>query len=237
MLAELDAELGRSLSISASPDCVARVARAARDIGAAPARRWIPAPVWAGLAMAAAIVLAVWISQPPVTDSPRAADVGRRAAAPARTEDFRLKAEATQTQGRLTPTQEKPAVTRACQALLWVQACCGSRGCCGLEDCGGPGRLGVPLDPGRSRAPRPARPGASGARRNPPVIVEPSRALAIERLRELMTQGRLNEQMLPPPVTPEAALAELSIAPLAIAEITVPDVEIVGRPPAAPQRQ
>ncbi len=72
---------------------------------------------------------------------------------------------------------------------------------------------------------------------DPPVIVEPSRALAIERLRELMTQGRLNEQMLPPPVTPEAALAELSIAPLAIAEISVPDVEIVGRPPAAPQRQ
>ena len=72
---------------------------------------------------------------------------------------------------------------------------------------------------------------------DPPVIVEPARALAIERLRELITQGRLNEKMLPPPVTPEAALAELSIAPLAIAEISVPDVEIVGRPPAAPQRQ
>ena len=54
-----------------------------------------------------------------------------------------------------------------------------------------------------------------------------------ERLRELMTQGRLNEKMLPPPVTPEAALAELTIAPLEIAEIRVPDVEIVSRPPAA----
>ena len=72
---------------------------------------------------------------------------------------------------------------------------------------------------------------------DPPVIVEPSRALAIQRLRELMTQGRLDEKMLPPPVTPEAALAELTIAPLEIAEIRVPDVEIVSRPPAAPQRQ
>ena len=71
----------------------------------------------------------------------------------------------------------------------------------------------------------------------PPVIVEPARALAIARLRELMTQGRLDEKMLPPPVTPEAALAELTIAPLEIAEIRVPDVEIVSRPPAAPQRQ
>ena len=50
MLAELDAELGRSLSISASPDFAARVARAAVDAGAAPARRWIPTPVWTGLA-------------------------------------------------------------------------------------------------------------------------------------------------------------------------------------------
>ena len=72
---------------------------------------------------------------------------------------------------------------------------------------------------------------------DPPVIVEAERALAIQRLRELMMQGRLDEKMLPPPVTPEAALAELSIAPLEIAEIRVPDVEIVGRPPAAPQRQ
>jgi len=71
----------------------------------------------------------------------------------------------------------------------------------------------------------------------PPVIVEPERALAIQRLRELMTQGRLDEKMLPPPVSPEAALAELTIAPLEIAEIRVPDVAIVSRPPAAPQRQ
>ena len=84
-------------------------------------------------------------------------------------------------------------------------------------------------------------PGRPAARRTPnvepPVIVEPARALAIERLRELMTQGRLDEKMLPAPVTPEAALAELTIAPLEIAEIRVPDVEIVSRPPAAPQRQ
>ena len=71
----------------------------------------------------------------------------------------------------------------------------------------------------------------------PPVIVEPERALAIQRLRELMTEGSLDGKMLPAPVTPEAALAELTIAPLEIAEIRVPDVEIVSRPPAAPRRQ
>lgn len=69
------------------------------------------------------------------------------------------------------------------------------------------------------------------------MIVEPARALAIQRLRELMTQGRLDEQTLPPERTPEAAFAELTIAPLEIVEIRVPDVEIVGRPPAAPERQ
>ena len=37
LLAELDAELGRSLSITASPDFTARVARGARDAAAAPA--------------------------------------------------------------------------------------------------------------------------------------------------------------------------------------------------------
>ena len=52
-----------------------------------------------------------------------------------------------------------------------------------------------------------------------------------------MTEGSLDGKMLPPPVTPEAALAELTIAPLEVAEIRVPDVEIVSRPPAAPQRQ
>lgn len=81
------------------------------------------------------------------------------------------------------------------------------------------------------------RPGSRRLNPDPPVIVEPARALAIQRLRELMTQGRLDEQTLPPPVTPEASLAELAIAPLEVTEIRVPDVQIVSRPPAAPQRQ
>ena len=75
LLAELDAELGRSLSITASPDFTAKVARSARDAAAAPAHRWIPAPVWVGLATAAAIALAVWVGQPSVDNPPRPADV------------------------------------------------------------------------------------------------------------------------------------------------------------------
>jgi hypothetical protein len=80
-------------------------------------------------------------------------------------------------------------------------------------------------------------PGSSDPGHDPPVIVEPSRALAIQRLRDLMTEGSLDGQMLPPPVTPEASLAELAIAPLKVAEIRVPDVQTVSRSPAAPQRQ
>jgi hypothetical protein len=67
------------------------------------------------------------------------------------------------------------------------------------------------------------------------VIVEPSRALAILRLRELMTEGRLDGDMLPPPRPPETVLAELIIAPLEVSDIKVPDVEIVSRQPAASQ--
>jgi hypothetical protein len=72
----------------------------------------------------------------------------------------------------------------------------------------------------------------------PPVIVEPSRALAIQRFRELMIEGRLDGDMLPPPRTPQAVVAELIVPPLAIAEIKVPDVEMVSRPAAtSPERQ
>jgi hypothetical protein len=79
--------------------------------------------------------------------------------------------------------------------------------------------------------------GAASRSSEPPVLVDPRQALALERLRVLMTQGRLDGKMLPAPVTPEAALADLTIAPLEIDEIQVPGVEIVGQPPAAPQRQ
>ena len=183
--------------------------------------------------MAAAIVLAVWVSRPPVTDSSRATDVGRTAAAP--TEDFRLKAEATQSQENFTPPRETltpPQETLTPLRAVATPDCVAS----GLSRKAAAG--GCTSTPRiRSRERTAAR--SSAGRVNvldPPVIVEPARALAIARLRELMTQGRLNEKMLPPPVTPEAALAELSIAPLEIAEIRVPDVEIVGRPPAAPER-
>ena len=78
---------------------------------------------------------------------------------------------------------------------------------------------------------------AKPASADPPVVVEPARAQAILRLRELMIAGRLDGEMLPPPRTPEAALAELIVAPLGVSEIKVPDVEIVSRPPAAPHER
>lgn len=207
LLAELDAELGRSLSIAASPGFAANVARSALEAGSAPERRWIPGTLWASLAAAAVIVLAVWIRQPDVSEPTRRADV-------------RLSTEAAPSPATAPAEAAKPAPVesrRPSPAVSVRAATTASR-------------------PGTS-SPHAAAAMRRSADVEPPVIVEPARALAIERLRELMTQGRLDEKMLPAPVTPEAALAELTIAPLEIAEIRVPDVEIVSRPPAAPQRQ
>lgn len=196
LLAEVDAELRRTLSISASPDFAARAARQARDGGEAKAQRWIPAPVWAGLGVAAVLLLSVWIARAPVDD----------------TQAFR-KAEATRPHAEdvvLKPESTAAPKTPAAGARLAAT------------------RRGTTHSPDRKRT----------VSTEPPVIVEPSRALAIQRLRELMIAGRLNGDMLPPPRTPEAVLAELIVAPLAVSEIKVPDVETAGRPPAAsPERQ
>ena len=202
-LAELDAELGRSLAITASPDFVAKVSRAAGEIRPVPARPWLPAPVWTGLALAAAIVFALWLRQPAETDFARPEGV-QSSAEPAPPQSFRLKPEATPPSKEGARSIEKDVAS-------------------------GSG--------GQRRSVVAQRSVVGPTSADPPVIVDPRRALALERLRELTAARRLDEKMLPPPVTPQAALAELTIAPLAIAEIQVPDVEIVGRPPAAPQRQ
>ena len=200
LLAELDAELGRSLSITASPDFTARVARGARDAAAAPAHRWVPAPVWAGLGLAAAIMLAVWIGA-----------------------DVRLRPEATQTNRIGVQRTTEAGQTSAADVRLKAGAARGAPETIRRH----PGSAGTASRNARLKLPS----------SEPRVIVEPSRALAIQRLRELITEGSLDGQMLPPPVTPEAALAELTIAPLAVTEIRVPDVQTVSRPPAAPERQ
>ena len=102
MLAELDAELGRSLSLTASPDFVARVARAARDIERG-TRTAMDSRAGLGGAGNGGRDRAGGVGRSAASDRlAPPADVGRRAAAPARTEDFRLKAEATQTQEKLT---------------------------------------------------------------------------------------------------------------------------------------
>ena len=247
LLAELDAELGRSLSITASPGFTARVARGVRDAAVAPAHRWIPAPVWVALATAAALALAVWVGA-----DFRPFDRLRAVPSPV---EGRLKPEATQTTGDGVQRTPEAAQTSAANVRPKPEAAREASEKVRLH-AGGTASRNARLKPETVQTHASLAPGcvASGFSRKtatracesrgtrlpssvPPVIVEPSRALAIQRLRELMTQGRLDEKMLPPPVTPEAALAELTIAPLEIAEIRVPDVEIVSRPPAAPQRQ
>jgi hypothetical protein len=81
VLAELDAELEGTLSITASPDFAARVFRSTADARSASGRRWMLSPVLAGLAIATVILMAVWVRKGPVSELPA--------------KDFRLKAEAT----------------------------------------------------------------------------------------------------------------------------------------------
>ncbi len=190
--------------------------------------------MWVGLATAAAVVLAVWIGadfrlkpKPPQTigegaqRTPEAgqtstADVRPKAdVAPGASENIRLHPGSPGTASRNARLKPETVQTRASLAPGCVAS--GFSRKAATQTCESRG----------TRLPT----------SNPPVIVEPSRALAIQRLRELMTEGSLDGQMLPPPVTPEAALAELAIAPLEVAEIRVPDVQTVSRPPAAPQRQ
>jgi hypothetical protein len=233
LLAELDAELGRTLSIELSPGFAANVARSALEAGSAPERRWIPGTLWASLAAAAVIVLAVWISgfrpKPEATQTTSEGIQRTPGAAQTSTAGVRMKPDAARAasenlrlhpggRGTASPNARlKPKRVLTGQSLRHDCVASGFSRKAATQACASPA----------TRLPSP----------EPPVIVEPERALAIQRLRELMTEGRLDETMLPPPVTPEAALAELSIAPLAVAEIRVPDVEIVGRPPAAPERQ
>jgi len=199
LLSELDAELHGSLSVSASPEFVANVTRAARR----PVewrRSWSAPAMWTGIAAAAAIILlAVFVRQSAPVD-------------PARPGDFPLEPPPAQAIAREIPPEP-----------------------------GSPTSAPVARDRASVRSSRPQAEGrpritakAKSASADPPVIVEPARAQAILRLRELMIAGRLDGDMLPPPRTPEAVLAELVVAPLGVSEIKVPDVEIVSRPPAAP---
>ena len=72
LLAEVDAELSRTLSLSASPDFVARVTSSVSSI---PSRSvvWRPAVAWGGLAAAAAIATVAFLRAPapaPQLDAP-----------------------------------------------------------------------------------------------------------------------------------------------------------------------
>jgi len=190
VLAEVDAELARMLSVGATPQFVARVTASAAAAG----RRtisWRPAAAWIGVA-AAAIVMAFFMRSDAPAPQPRAAS-RLAAVAPAPTAAPSL------------PANTEPSAVRHATAARRSQ-------------------------PGSS-------PRVAVGRRveEPPVIVDASQARAIARLRELLSAGRLNQEMLPPERSHETA--ELAVAPLEIPEIKVPDVEFAGRPPGSAVEQ
>jgi hypothetical protein len=88
-------------------------------------------------------------------------------------------------------------------------------------------------DAGRAVSPRSRSVGLTAAKSpaEPEVLVHPDQVRAIARLRELLREGRLTEQMLPP-VRPHEP-AELSVVPLQIPDIAIPTVDSIGHVDAA----
>ena len=109
LLTDVDAELARTLSLSASPEFVARVTSRVT----APGRSvvWRPAAVWVGLAAAAAIAVAAVLRGPapavsPMTGAPATPRESAVASAPVTTP-------AIVETGALSPTDRRPAVRRS----------------------------------------------------------------------------------------------------------------------------
>lgn len=204
LLAEVDAELERTLAIEASPDLVTRVIARTRVGGES---TWRFRAAWAGLAAAAAIAVAVYLRPPIDAPSPAPASVRQASASP----------ESSNAGGLQAPAAPKSAPRAA--------AAGSARG--SVTSASADRRVAAPdrhrqLHAQRAAAKSPAE---------PEVLVQPDQARAIARLRELLTQGRLTEQMLPP-VRPHEP-AELSVLPLQIPDITVPTVDSIGHNDAA----
>jgi hypothetical protein len=84
LLADVDAELARTLSLPASPEFVARVTSHAAATNAR-SIAWRPAAAWAGLVAAAAIAVASFLRAPVPAVSPAPRESAAAAAAPATT--------------------------------------------------------------------------------------------------------------------------------------------------------
>jgi hypothetical protein len=199
LLSEVDGELERALTIDASPELVARViarSRGARDAA------WRVRAAWAGLAAAAALAVGVYLRAPVDAPSPAPASVRQSSASP----------ESSNAGGVQASAAPKSAPTAAAAGSARGSVTSGSAD----------RRVTAPDRHRQLQAPR----AAAKSPAEPDVLVQPDQARAIARLRELLTQGRLTEQMLPP-VHPHEA-AELSVAPLRIADIAVPDVDSAG---------
>jgi hypothetical protein len=205
MLAELDGELQRSLSATASPGFVGSVTRAVRGAHTRPARVWVPAAMWVGLAAAAALVLLVLATSARSPSSPQRAAMDPPATEPGRPASSHRSGGASQGEPGAASGLPRPhhAVAPAAVAR-----------------------------PARARSVRTR----SVPARAPelPIVVDPTVALAIGRLRGVLAEGRLKEDVLPQPRT-AAALVELSIPPLEVPDLKWPG-EIAG-PPAAPRER
>lgn len=200
LLAEFDAELQRSLDMTASPEFAGAVTRAVRALQTRPARVSVPAAMWAGVAAAAALLLVLLLTSARSPASPQRAATDSAATEPGRSAS--------------SPRSGGP-----------------SQGEAGAASGRRPSHHAL-AKPERARTVRarsaPARP------RELPIVVDPTVALAIDRLRDLVAQGRLDEDVLPQPRS-AAALVDLSIPPLEVPDLKVPG-ETAG-PAAAPRER
>jgi hypothetical protein len=125
LLADVDAELARTLSLSASPEFVRRVTS---SVGAIPGRpiAWRPGAAWVGLAAAAAIVVASFLraSNPTVPQAaPESAAAAPPAAAPSIVAEPRAPSVGHSRSARLQRGSRRPAAApRAEQPPVIVDA-------------------------------------------------------------------------------------------------------------------
>jgi hypothetical protein len=201
LLAEVDAELQRHLSVTASPEFAGAVTRAVRASHTRPARAWVPAAIWAGVAAAAALLAVVLLTSGGSPASPQRAAMDPAATGPGRSAPSPGSSGAPQREAGAASGRRRPDHALA--------------------------------KPARARTVRIRSVPARAAEL--PVVVDPTLALAIDRLRDLVAQGRLTEDVLPQPRT-AAALVELSIPPLEVPDLKLPG-ETAGEAAAPRERQ
>ena len=120
LLADVDEELARTLSLSASPEFVARITS---SVSATPSRwlGWRPAAAWIGLAAAAAIAVAAFLRGPAPAVSPGPRQSAVAAPAPAPTPAVAEKGAPPQTERHPAVRRSEPRPSRHLAATRSVQ--------------------------------------------------------------------------------------------------------------------